>query len=341
MGLVAMLGPSCSKDEEPAKGLIGESCAARTDCSSGLACVNEQCAIDNYTRYITDPSKKRCESVQCLDREDCCTLLSPNECESLKSGCDSGFTWDCDQYDMSCRCDAECTDNACVYQCDTDSDCRTGGLPRCNDGTCVACICDDDCGTEGKCRDNTCQTSCDADIQCKAFHVCEEGVCVKSGCKSDRECIAHIGSVLASCEGGLCRMRCSHDVECQTYVTVPTGAEPLDPSDWQPTGISACISGFCEELGCQTNNECRAWMMTSDQLVECREVKPASIDLKALPPSSCDEQGAAGAAGSPGTGGTGGTGGYYTGGTTGVVCENTCNAYTYNGVCEDGGPGAS
>lgn len=310
---------SCSKDDDdgPRLGNVGESCAARGDCSSGLACVNERCVIDQYQKYISDPSTKQCETVQCFKNEDCCQPQSGVDCVDLKASCDAGSTIACDSYEIYCNCTTPCVDGACVPTCVENSDCLRQGSPgsHCSAGKCVACICDDDCSAGTVCRDNACRPECTEDTDCAAFQSCQQGVCVHAGCKSDRECIASEENVLAKCEGGLCRTRCSTDSECN---------RDLDEGSW----MQACISGMCTDLGCQSDTECKARMSPNGgkPWVQCRAPKSTTFNPGALPPQSCSTGGTGGIGGTGGRGGTGGSSGF---------CNDDC-IYSENDVCNDG-----
>jgi hypothetical protein len=309
-GVIALTS-SCSEEKGSRRAVVGESCVARADCGNGMACVDRVCVIDEYRRYIEDPSSKRCQEVACYDKEDCCTLASVATCQSLNSSCKSGNDVSCDDYDRSCRCDATCESGTCVRGCEEDADCTSG---HCSKGTCVACICDTDCGADQVCRENTCQPACSSDNDCPAFSSCTKGVCAVTGCKSDRECIAARNNVLAKCQGGICQFRCSTDVECNPEAATDSA---------ELTRRSACIKGLCTDLGCETDSECRADRAALGKKVQCLAVSDQQVDVDAVPPKSCN---AAGGEGGAGTGGAGGS-----------LCNDTC-VYSDDGLCEDGGP---
>ena len=58
-GVVVFAG-SCSKDDDgKRRAVVGESCVARADCGTGMACVDRVCVIDEYRRYIKDATKTK------------------------------------------------------------------------------------------------------------------------------------------------------------------------------------------------------------------------------------------------------------------------------------------
>jgi hypothetical protein len=66
---------------------------------------------------------------------------------------------------------------------------------------------------------------------------------VKVGCSSDRECILANDNPLSVCTDKKCRVPCQMDVECNR-----TGVQ----------GVAACVSGQCVDIGCETEDDCRA-----------------------------------------------------------------------------------
>lgn len=212
----------------------GESCAARHDCKGGLACVANVC---QESKFELKPTGNECVPIDCRTDDECCQ--TSDFCDDLASECDMGITTSCDQFDQLCRCDARCEDNQCVERCDSDTDCFTNG--GCVGGRCVECQEDDDC-FEGFCVDNACEPDCDDDLDCPVFHECQGRVCVEVGCKTDRECIAAEGNVLAFCEDTECKVPCDSDLECGS------------PDAF---AFRACVDKMCVDVGCEDDAECR------------------------------------------------------------------------------------
>ena len=132
-----------------------------------------------------------------------------------------------------------CENDLCYESCQTAADCLTG---TCTNGRCVACAVKTDCPTGQACENQQCVPECKDSAQCPYFHDCVEGACVESGCKTDRECIAATGSVLAFCRDKECKVPCTSDIECD------------QPSQYD---FLACSGGYCVDVGCETDDQCR------------------------------------------------------------------------------------
>src|SRR5688572_22401526 len=91
---------ACSDDDEAMAplqqlGQRNESCQTRADCLPGLVCVNEVCSVD---RFDVVPTGKECAVVACREAKDCCAQPSA-ACAALKTACDGGDAFSCQQYD--------------------------------------------------------------------------------------------------------------------------------------------------------------------------------------------------------------------------------------------------
>jgi hypothetical protein len=228
-------------------GRQGESCLSSSDCASPLVCVSAKCAMGDFT---VAPSGKECLVVQCDTAMDCCP--KPNVlCQQWKMQCeadrDAGAAA-CAQYNSplnNCVCDVstwKCDKYKCLARipCDSEIDCSVSYT--CYNGECVNCVTDADCLTGQACSKNTCTTRCESSSQCPALHSCENSACVKTGCNDDRECIALEKDALAICQEGKCFKPCQRDIECSA------------PS---PYLFKACVEGYCKDVGCKTDEECK------------------------------------------------------------------------------------
>jgi hypothetical protein len=107
---------------------------------------------------------------------------------------------------------------------------------------CAECASDDDCLTNQACKDQRCEPKCETNDDCQYFHECREGTCFEVGCNTDRECQAAMGNVLSACLDRECKTPCLTDIECDT------------PRNY---GYSRCIDGYCIDVGCDSDEECR------------------------------------------------------------------------------------
>ena len=336
---------SCSTGETtvtPAgRGARGETCMARNDCASGLACVNGTCSKNDFDVSL---EAKHCDRVECKEDDDCCgdrPQTAPPECDKRTLVCYTPTLPDCSQ--VSCDSDSDCGSGVCspgqctfgTAACETDDDCPidecvgnqcTVGLGYCLDDTycagedtcgyrscncanpdydysdpictdpdcddvctlrcdnelclpdtscdddddcigsnsdicedkrCVECLEDDDCDEdEEKCVNNFCEKPCTVNEECPLFHACEDGDCVERGCGSDTECIlaaSRTGSAedprmfqcLSSGDTHTCKLPRENDAGCASS--------------------EVCDDGFCVFIGCNTDEECRAYLGIEDQ----------------------------------------------------------------------------
>jgi hypothetical protein len=184
----------------------------------------------------------------------------------LKAQCDAGdavscndYAFDCpscSQFDDSCSCDLaarRCDEGACrvVTPCVNGACALTGLVCDTAANECVQCVKNEDCGDAAQnlvCNDRRCEARCTDDTDCADFNRCSNGACVASGCKTDRECKALTGNVLAACDlvTGTCAEPCESDPECSDG----TG-------DWN---FRSCIDKRCVYVGCETDKECQIYM---------------------------------------------------------------------------------
>ena len=64
---------------------------------------------------------------------------------------------------------------------------------------------------------------------------------VETGCTTDRECVAKNVNPLSKCAMGKCQTPCQTDTECNVG----------------RYSYQACVMGSCQDIGCETNEECR------------------------------------------------------------------------------------
>src|SRR5579859_2985284 len=139
---------ACGSDkavEQPARlSGRGESCRASVDCNTGLVCVRNTCSVGSLN---LGPTGKQCVLVSCHEPKDCCPT-PPASCPQWLDGCEAGLTFDCQEYQAQCLCDAskfQCESGKCSQTC-TPSDgisldsCKVQGSGfTCVGGKCVEC----------------------------------------------------------------------------------------------------------------------------------------------------------------------------------------------------------
>jgi hypothetical protein len=240
-------------------GTLGESCQVSSDCAEAYVCVQSTCVLGDLG---VEPTSNECVLVQCEKPVDCCP--KPNaQCATWKQQCDIAtgaggaggggvvLPSSCTLFNnpsFGCKCDEtkfSCNKHVCKdasSACTLDEDCF--GLGKCNQGECVACVKNEDCdqfGVPMACSKNQCVAACKNDSGCPAFSTCQNGACVETGCKDDRECIASKKDARSRCQAGKCATPCDKDAECNIGTF----------------SFQGCVKGYCQELGCKTHQECK------------------------------------------------------------------------------------
>ena len=255
LGLLGCLFTACSADKSTTQGSSrlsrkGESCQSSVECDTGFVCVRNTCSVSDY---MLMPTGKQCVLVSCHEAADCCPT-APVGCASLLQQCEAGVTFECQQYQTLCVCDAtkfSCTDGKCVQGCTppdgvttTFDTCKNMGAGfSCLAGKCVECTKDTDCPVAGTamrvCKDNKCQIKCAKDTDCDPFYTCDMGTsaCVYSGCSTKLECVSKTGNPLATCTNKQCDVPCQSDPECVATISNVVNGQPV-------TAVMSGLSGL-------------------------------------------------------------------------------------------------
>src|SRR6188768_3142980 len=113
----------CSKDAQKivpdTRGKRGETCLARNDCDSGLACISGICAKNEFNLKVT---AKECTRVECDVTEDCCgdkATEAPAKCDGRNEICDA---------------ENQRLPGCVTSTCTSDATCLGGGV--CSPGVC-------------------------------------------------------------------------------------------------------------------------------------------------------------------------------------------------------------
>lgn len=247
----------CSGGDSFRRGIAGESCRARNDCADGLACLREVCIPAGTDLSVTG---RACYRVECDGDADCCASFVPDpNCSVYEADCQADPS-DCEAFHALCQCNRACDAELCVDvgpSCSDDLECPAFTTPFCVSSRCVQCREHGDCvGENARCVEGTCKDPCATDENCPLLHACEAGVCVASGCQTDRECAFVLGDDRARCAEGACFVGCEDNAECDS------------------ASFEVCHQGRCTFAGCETDAECRALLGLSETngsvRAECR-----------------------------------------------------------------------
>jgi len=238
--------------------LTGSSCAAVTDCQD--LCVTGSCTYSQTTCTAdTDCLYYSVATPLCVKPSRTCNCTNPAYNPSAAI---------CTDPDCTDLCTLRCDSERCVpdLSCKADIDCGAGS-PICSDGQCVQCKVDTDCGDGKSCDKGVCHAPCKHNEECSAFYECNttSGACEYAGCKSDRECVLAASA--------------SNQNQTPQSVPMPSGEDPrllkCMPSETDPMhntckipcendgacgAQSVCDGGYCKFIGCETNEECRAYL---------------------------------------------------------------------------------
>lgn len=338
-------GGETQKIQPSSLGQRGESCQARNDCASGLACISGTCSRNDFDVSVT---AKHCDEIECETAADCCgdrPTVAPAECANRDAICQSTLPG-CDQY-ATCTSDAECGGSTCgtgyctnsstsclgdadcadtcvaglctlsSASCVTSTDCYYGTgtcysrycscdnpqydptnpicsnpdcydlctltcqdercvvdnscasdldcnypTPNCNAGKCVECIDDTECSSSlgESCVAGVCKAPCTQNEECPLFHQCQSGECVETGCTTDRECILAASNGSSSYEDP----RLSKCLPSDENPDIKECKIPCE-NDGACRSMEACDHGYCKFIGCNTDEECRAYLGLEDE----------------------------------------------------------------------------
>ncbi|MET0793722.1 MAG: hypothetical protein ABW061_19540, partial [Polyangiaceae bacterium] len=235
--------------------LAGLSCETATDCQD--LCETDTCSYSLIAcTEDTDCTYYSTVTPTCTKPSRTCNCTNPDYNPSAAI---------CSDPDCTDLCTLRCDDERCVpdLSCKNDGDCSTGA-PFCLDEQCVQCKGDDDCGDGKSCDTGICHARCKHNEECSAFYECnvDSGECEYAGCKSDRECIL---AATGSQTSGAASTPSGEDprlLKCLPSEADPTFKTCKIPceNDGSCGAQSVCDGGYCKFIGCETNEDCRAYL---------------------------------------------------------------------------------
>jgi hypothetical protein len=189
----------------------------------------------------------------------------------------------CTDPDCEDICLLRCQDELCLKDnsCETAADCAATGLPICDGGRCVQCTDDDECDEDANetCEKGRCEKPCEHDEECGLFEACDAGDCVYVGCNDDKECILAAArgqdGVGGTNGGGIS----SGGDDPRLFKCLPSEADPKIKTckipcenDGSCGQFQVCNDGYCKFIGCDTDEQCRAYLGIANQ--QTSEAKP-------------------------------------------------------------------
>jgi len=280
----------CSKDAQKivpdTRGKRGETCLARNDCDTGLACLGNICAKNEFNIEVT---AKQCTRVECKKTEDCCgnkATVAPPKCDGRNEICDIEnrllpgclSTTSCTS-DASCQGGGTCPMGQCQGGLSAGNVCATAGdCPRdtCNLTTSTCTLSGNACASDSACPYYSSIVSCstrscncvnplynpnddicfDTDCEDVCLLRCQDNLCLEDkSCKTDAQCVA-LG--LQICDGGRC-VECTKPSECDedNDETCEDGVckKPCTQNEECPL-FNDCVKGDCVYRGCTDDREC-------------------------------------------------------------------------------------
>lgn len=264
------------------RGSLAESCTARADCETGLACFDNRCqpAETSSVRktdagVVMSVETRGSVGESCARRADCSSGLGcvANVCVEDTAATEHHVLGERGE---SCRARNDCNQGLvciaehcapdqlpssvqpkqCVrVQCDEAADCCKSFVAQltcpmlketCASGDMAACASfNSACVCSMECNQNVCVAvrKCSSDAECGAGNHCQAGKCVQ--CRMDSDC-----SVAGQrCVSGACRAGCERHEQCPLF--------------------SECKSGECVDVGCESDRAC--YFATKDPFSRCRD----------------------------------------------------------------------
>lgn len=259
--------------------ILGGTCMDATDCQDvcvGGTCTKSAgiCTLDTDCTYYSYNATIQCNSRFCN-----CTNPSYDPTHEI-----------CTDPECDDVCLLRCQDQLCVEDdsCEVDSDCFNVGLQICDGGRCVQCTADADCDEDADetCESGMCHRPCKFNEECGLFEQCNSaGDCEYVGCQSNRECILAAArgddgiGVLQATPGGADDPRLFECLPSDSEAGINVCKIPCE-NDGSCGQMQVCDRGYCKFIGCETDDECRAYLGISNQVTS--ENKPYVATAKCV-----------------------------------------------------------
>ena len=232
----------------------GGTCSTKADCADTCA-VDGFCTKNSFLSCVTDA---HC-SGSCSTRACNCQNPAYNPADPI-----------CSDPDCKDICLLRCESELCVKDnsCKLDTDCFGVGLKLCDVDHCVQCIDDTDCSADKSetCVKGACKKPCTNNEECPVFDACQKGECVYVGCQSDRECIlAASHGTGAATPGSTEDARLLKCLPSEADPKISTCKVPCENDGSCGSQFDVCDKGYCKFVGCETNEECRAYLGIANQ----------------------------------------------------------------------------
>jgi hypothetical protein len=261
-------------------------CTSSASCGGGGTCPTGYCSNTagacTSSADCADTCVEGICSVSGLDCSTNATICTYNgSCSTRYCACAnpqySPSSSICSDPDCVNLCTLECLNERCVQDtsCTTNANCLSGDRNICSAGNCVECVEDDDCDTTKgeQCRKNACKKPCTANEECPLFQGCQNGDCVQTGCKSDRECVLAANMSNTQTQTGGVVVRSNEDA--RLIKCLPSDADPKINTCKVPcendgacgSQFQICDSGYCRFIGCETDEECRGYLGIVSEMV--------------------------------------------------------------------------
>jgi len=260
---------SCGAGTCSGIGQAGTTCMAPTDCKKDT-CVGGFCAISGYTCTVAT------QATDCIYYNQVPTCSNRVcDCVNPEYMPESPICTDVDCEDI---CLLRCEDSLCLEDksCKMDTECLAIGLKSCDDGRCVECTTNKDCDTKNdeSCEKGQCIKPCTQNEECGLFEECQkDGTCKYVGCESDKECILAAARNTQITPGdGTNQAASSGGDDPRLYKCLATAGSDIKSckipceNDGSCGQFQVCDAGYCKFVGCDSDEECRAYLGISNQM---------------------------------------------------------------------------
>jgi hypothetical protein len=288
----------CDSSNAQLPGCVATSCAATGVCQGGGTCGAGTCNLVGGTCMDASDCLDTCDATLHCTKNPTAVCAVDSDCPyyqyNVSAACNNRIcncqnpAYDpsdpiCSDSDCEDICLLRCQDELCLKDnsCETASDCVAVGLPICDDGRCVECTEDDECDEDANetCEKGRCEKPCEHDEECGLFEMCDNGDCVYVGCNDDKECILAAARGLDGVGGTNGTGISTGGDDPRLFKCLPSEADPKIntckipcENDGSCGQFQVCDAGYCKFIGCETDEQCRAYLGIANQ--QTSEAKP-------------------------------------------------------------------